>query len=100
MSRGGKKGAAKKGAANQPREAKQRGGKTTAGKTLTQAGRSRGGQLGAAVLRAKPAADRAAMFQKGWATRRAKAAAAHLAEPESAQSPPERRAWAREELYG
>jgi hypothetical protein len=46
-------------------------------------GRSLGGKKGSAVLRAKPAAERAAMFQKGWAKRRAKAAAAQLAELES-----------------
>jgi hypothetical protein len=45
-------------------------------------------QASAAVLRAKPAAERAAMFQKGWATRRAKAAAAaQLAELESDSKP-------------
>jgi hypothetical protein len=72
-----------------------RGGKTTGGRNATQAGRSlggknqsrvdtqRGGHRGAAVLRAKPAAERAAMFQKGLATRRAKAAAAAVAELEA-----------------
>ncbi len=35
------------------------------------------------MLRAKPAAERAATAQKGWATRRAKAAAAQLAELEA-----------------
>ncbi len=73
----------KKGAANQPREAKRRGGKTTGAKNATQAGRSLGGKKGAAVLRAKPAAERAAMFKKVWATRRAKEAAAQLAELEA-----------------
>ncbi len=35
------------------------------------------------MLRAKPAAERAAIAHKGWATRRAKAAAAQLAELEA-----------------
>jgi hypothetical protein len=56
-----------------------RGGKITGPKNLlTYEARSRG----AAVLRAKPAAERAEMFQKGWATRRANAAAAQRAEAE------------------
>jgi hypothetical protein len=64
-------------------EAKRRGGKTTGGRNATQAGRSRGGKAAQAVLRAKPAAERAATAQKGWAPRRAKAAAAQLAELEA-----------------
>ncbi len=38
--------------------------------------KQRAGHRGAAVLRAMPAAERTAMFLKGWATRRAKAVAA------------------------
>jgi hypothetical protein len=41
------------------------------------------GKAAQAVLRAKPAAERAAIGQKRWATRRAKAAAAQLAELEA-----------------
>ncbi len=63
-SRGGKRGS---------RESKQRGGQRGSREDKQRAQAS-----SAAVVRAKPAAERAAMFQKGWATRRAKAAAAQL----------------------
>jgi hypothetical protein len=65
-----------------PEVARQRG-RSRGGKNGSRVDKQRAGHRGAAVLRAKPAAERTAMFQKGWATRRAKAAAAQLAELES-----------------
>jgi hypothetical protein len=74
------------GGKNQSRKDKQRAGKL-GGKAGSREDKQRAGHRGAAVLRAKPAAERAAMFQKGWATRRAKAAAAQLAELEPDSKP-------------
>ncbi len=64
--------------ASMPLEAKQ-AGRSLGGKNQSRVDKQRGGQRASAVLRAKPAAERAAMFQKGWATRRSKAAAAKVA---------------------
>jgi hypothetical protein len=50
------------------------GGGKTGGKNASRVDKQHAGHRGAAVLRAKPAAERAAMFQKGWAKRRANAA--------------------------
>jgi hypothetical protein len=63
--------------------ARRRSGRSRGGRNGSRADKQRGGKNTSAVLRAKPAAERAAMFQKGWATRRAKAAAAQLAELEA-----------------
>ncbi len=63
-------------------------GRSLGAKNGSRVDKQRAGQRAAAVLRAKPAAERAAMLQKGWATRRANAAAAQLAELESDSKPP------------